>query len=54
MLAKFEQLLREIRHGQPSNTKYRDFERFLAGILDVEAVDVYTAHVARQVDSMCG
>ena len=42
---KFEQLLRGVQHGRTVTNKYPDFERFLAGLLDVEAADVYTTYV---------
>lgn len=42
----FERLLRNVPHGQPITNKYQDFERFLAEVLDIQAADIYTVHLA--------
>lgn len=45
--ANFERLLRHVEHRTTSTTKYREFERYLAGLLDIPAGEIYTTHVEK-------
>jgi len=47
VLFSFESLLRSVDHTATSTTKYRDFERFLAGLLGIAPEIIYTTHVAK-------
>jgi MoxR-like ATPase len=45
--ARLDQLLRNVDHAATSTTKYQEFERYLAELLDIRATDIYTTHVAK-------
>jgi Domain of unknown function (DUF4263) len=44
---EIERLLRSVNHEATSPLKYREFERYLAELLDIPASAIYTTHVAK-------